>query len=343
MQADFVSVVICTRNRGDEIVLALKTLLVNEYPAFEVIVVDQSSDDRTAQAVAPFRNDARLRYLSTSSRGSNTGRQLACDIARGEFILITDDDCEVPRDWIATMAGQLQADVALACVFCEVVAAPFDASKGFVPVTGALVETTICDLYAWCTSGAGRVMAAGLGLRRSLLQEIGGFDVVMGASERFRSTADADLPLRALVHGYRVQLTQRTRVVHHGFRSYEQGRKLMRGYLMGLGAVYAKLIRCGHWQLLLVAGFELWRTVIGPLISNLIRLRRPPVLGRALGFSRGFALGLQTPIDHAREVFLPNGIPYAVSTLPLRPAFTALRLCRQRCADRRCRARASAL
>jgi glycosyltransferase involved in cell wall biosynthesis len=305
MQAELVSVVICTRNRGDEIQLALRTLLANDYPRFEVIVVDQSTDDRTAQAVAPFRNDARLRFLSTSSRGSNTGRQLACELAGGDLILITDDDCEVPTNWIGTMAMLLRADPKLACVFCEVQAAPFDASKGFVPVTGRLPEITIRDLYAWCASGAGRVMAAGLGLRRSILNAIGGFDVVMGAGDPFRSTADADLPLRAIVHGYHVQLTCRTSVVHHGFRSYEQGRKLMRGYLMGLGAVYAKLIRCGHWQLIAVAAFEIWRTVLAPLFSHLVRLRRPPVLGRAVGFSRGFALGLRAPINRRREVFLP--------------------------------------
>lgn len=305
MQVELVSVVICTRNRGDEIQLALKTVLANDYPNFEVIVVDQSTDDRTAQAVAPFGSDARLRYLSTSSRGSNTGRQLACELAGGEIILITDDDCEVPSTWIDTMATVLRDDPGLACVFCEVLAAPFDASKGFVPVTGALPEVTIGDLYTWCTSGAGRVMAAGLGLRRSILVEMGGFDVVMGTGDPFRSTADADLPLRALVHGYRVQLTGRTSVVHHGFRNYEQGRKLMRGYLMGLGAVYAKLIRCGHWQLIAVAAFEIWRTVLAPLFSHLVRLRRPPVLGRAVGFSRGFALGLRAPINRRREVFLP--------------------------------------
>jgi glycosyltransferase involved in cell wall biosynthesis len=42
-----VTVVISTRNRGDRILKTIQTILLNDYPHFELRVVDQSDDDLT--------------------------------------------------------------------------------------------------------------------------------------------------------------------------------------------------------------------------------------------------------------------------------------------------------
>ncbi len=56
-----VSALVCTRNRGDSIVCAVGSLLRSDYTDFELIVVDQSTNEETASALKRFEGDPRLR------------------------------------------------------------------------------------------------------------------------------------------------------------------------------------------------------------------------------------------------------------------------------------------
>lgn len=60
-----VSVIVATRNRNGNVVRTVRSVLDNEYPEFELIVVDQSDDDTTRVALEPFANDRRFRYSHT--------------------------------------------------------------------------------------------------------------------------------------------------------------------------------------------------------------------------------------------------------------------------------------
>ncbi|MCU1503867.1 MAG: glycosyl transferase family protein, partial [Ilumatobacteraceae bacterium] len=65
-----VSAVMCTRNRHASIGQAVKTVLANDYPAFDMIVVDQSTDDSTGEILRPMAEaDPRLTYLHTPEPG----------------------------------------------------------------------------------------------------------------------------------------------------------------------------------------------------------------------------------------------------------------------------------
>jgi len=58
--APAITVVIPTRDRGDSILLPIRTLLENDYDRFEVRIVDQSESNATATSVAPFLVDPRV-------------------------------------------------------------------------------------------------------------------------------------------------------------------------------------------------------------------------------------------------------------------------------------------
>ena len=65
-----ITALVCTRNRGSSIVATLLSILANSHPKFEVIVVNQSTNEETESAVAPLLNDPRLRYLRQSGQGA---------------------------------------------------------------------------------------------------------------------------------------------------------------------------------------------------------------------------------------------------------------------------------
>lgn len=85
------SIVVPTRNRSMMLKSALKSALRQNYPDFEVIVVDDGSDDDTANVVGSFSCE-RLRYIRQDSSGVAAARNRGIESARSSHILWLDDD-----------------------------------------------------------------------------------------------------------------------------------------------------------------------------------------------------------------------------------------------------------
>ena len=91
-----VTVVVSTRNRSEYILKTVQSVLLNDYPNFDVLVMDQSENDLTEAILRPLLGDPRFRYLRTPTKGLSVGRNLAISATQSQFIALTDDDCEVP-------------------------------------------------------------------------------------------------------------------------------------------------------------------------------------------------------------------------------------------------------
>ncbi|MCS6775429.1 MAG: glycosyltransferase family A protein, partial [Chloroherpetonaceae bacterium] len=94
-----VSVLICTSGRGASAVETIQSILRSTGPFCELLVIDQSADDRTEKALRSFLTDTRLRYIRTATRGKGIALNIGLEAAQGEVLAITDDDCTVDADW----------------------------------------------------------------------------------------------------------------------------------------------------------------------------------------------------------------------------------------------------
>jgi glycosyltransferase involved in cell wall biosynthesis len=294
------SVVLCTRNRGKLLRPAVLSVLANEHPSFRVVVIDQSTNDESEESVRDLRDDPRLTYFRTKTIGLSRARNIGLRMTETSVVAFTDDDCEVPRDWLETMQRVLDEHPRAALVYCTVKAGPHDPLAGFVPVyecRGTRVVRTIED------KRAARGMGAGLAVRRDVLLKLDGFDEELGAGGRFPSGEDWDMTIRALLANFEVCETDRTFVVHHGFRTWPEVKALSRQNWMGVGATFAKPLRAGHWRFAPVALYELLAMVVRPPVDDLLHLRRPRGLARSLHFVQGFSRGLVAPFDRERLLF----------------------------------------
>ena len=93
----FISVVIPTYNRACQAQTALKSVLAQTYPEFEVIVVDDGSTDGTGVSLQPliqqFNRDGKpVRYLFQPNQGPSAARNKGIEEARGEWIAFLDSD-----------------------------------------------------------------------------------------------------------------------------------------------------------------------------------------------------------------------------------------------------------
>jgi glycosyltransferase involved in cell wall biosynthesis len=89
-----VSVVITTYNRANLIARSIQSVLNQSYSDFEIIVVDDGSDDDTEAAVWRFTDEA-LRYIRLEgNKGPGAARNMGIQKCRGRFIAFQDSDDE---------------------------------------------------------------------------------------------------------------------------------------------------------------------------------------------------------------------------------------------------------
>lgn len=104
----FFSVVIPTYNRADLIGLTLRSVLEQEFPDFEILVVDDGSRDNTAEVVQAFA-DTRLRYLPKENAERGAARNYGLARAQGQYVLFLDSDDLLHANHLATLHAAIMA------------------------------------------------------------------------------------------------------------------------------------------------------------------------------------------------------------------------------------------
>jgi glycosyltransferase involved in cell wall biosynthesis len=263
-------------------------------------LIDQSTNQETEQSIATFLDDARFHYISTSTKGLGRARNIGLQMARAELIAFTDDDCTVPPNWLEVMAETFANNPRVAIAFCNVEAAPHDNSQGFIPAYVRSDNKLVRNYWDKCRA---RGIGAGVAVRRNEVLALGGFDAALGAGGHFPSCEDGDVVMRALARGHWVYETCEVSVLHYGFRSWSEGKELTRRDWIGIGAAYAKPLRCGYWNALVVVLYEALVPGFFIPLSAILRLRRPQGFRRLLYFIQGFWQGWYTPIDRQKMLF----------------------------------------
>ena len=108
-----VSILIPVRNESKNIQSCLKSLLDQDYPNFEILVLDDFSIDNTAEIVKSFARDDRVKYVQGKELPDGwTGKNWACyqlsHCATGEILIFTDADNNYERDAISKTVGWMQ-------------------------------------------------------------------------------------------------------------------------------------------------------------------------------------------------------------------------------------------
>jgi glycosyltransferase involved in cell wall biosynthesis len=91
--APFFSIVIPTYNRAGTIPRAVGSCLAQTFGDFEVIVVDDGSQDDTGRVVGAI-GDGRIRYLRTANAGAAAARNTGAAAAAGSYLCFLDSDDE---------------------------------------------------------------------------------------------------------------------------------------------------------------------------------------------------------------------------------------------------------
>lgn len=292
------SVTVPTRGRAEHLRDCVSSILACTGPAFELIVVDQSDDRQSEESLRPQLGDARLRYQRSQTRGVCAARNVGIGLSRGQLLVCTDDDCRVPADWLQLIARGFESRPEAAVLCGRVMVPDTLQAEGFAAAYRAdLGETSLQSMKSGFFG-----ITANLALRRTTVEAVGPFDEMLGSGGPLRSGGEPDYFLRVLRAGLRIFDLPEACVTHLGIRRGSEKGALMRKYLFGDGAVFAKHARLGD-----PSGLDLFGTYLrywsGSALRNLFKTGRPVGLGGAVALVAGALSSLRFPVDSERRLY----------------------------------------
>lgn len=183
MSRPLVSVVIPTFNRAAWVGEAIDSVLAQAHTPIELIVVDDGSNDTTAQAVQPYASA--LTYIQRPHRGVSAARNYGVAASRGDLVAFLDsDDLWLPGKMTAQVALFVQCPQLQACYTDEIwIRRGVRVNPRHIhrKHSGWIFHQSLPR----CTISPSSIM-----LRRSQWDRLGGFD------ERLPACEDYDLWLR---------------------------------------------------------------------------------------------------------------------------------------------------
>jgi len=276
-----VSVVIPTIGRVELLRACLSSIAECRPGADEILVVDQSHDPEVAALVEEF-GAVGARLVPCHGRGVAKGRNDGLLGAANEVVLITDDDCTVAVDWIATTWRLMGPDTR------KIV------TGRVLPVGDPVaVPSTIDDPEPHEFTGrprTGALFPNNVALPRTMALALGGFDERFGPTE---FAEDNEFCYRWLKAGHRLLYDPALTVWHHDWRTPEQLERLYVTYARGEGFLYAKHLRQRDLRILRFIARDLYWALRAN--ASAVVKRRPrwtdPRRATLRGLPAGFLLG----------------------------------------------------
>ncbi|MGC8564882.1 MAG: glycosyltransferase [Thermoplasmata archaeon] len=174
-----ISLVITVKNEEKHISELMESILIQERP-FEVIVVDSESDDGTVEILKNFIDKIDLKIIEIKcTRGA--GRNIGVKNSKFDFILFTDGDAVLDRNWISEMRKS----------FIE----GNDVVAGKTITIGNKKFSNFERVELYYKNFDVTFPSCNLGYRKEFFESLGGFD------ENFITAEDIDLNFRALNKG----------------------------------------------------------------------------------------------------------------------------------------------
>jgi glycosyltransferase involved in cell wall biosynthesis len=266
--APFVSVIVGTHNRTDQLRKCIAALLALRYPHYEVLIVDNAPDnDSTARLLQDeFGHDHRLRYLREDQPGISWARNRGLLEAKGNIVACTDDDVVVDPNWLVEMVRGFNAAEGVLCVTGLVLPLEletpaqfwYEASGGFSWFQGdggadRLFQTKV-QAQSWFS---GRIFdeskrhvylyrvglfgcGASMAFRTDFLKRIGGFDPAMGSSGPSRTGEDLAAFFQVIMRGHKLAYQPSAVVFHQHRRDLAALQHQIYTYGVGLTAYVTK-------------------------------------------------------------------------------------------------------
>lgn len=284
-----ISVIVCTRNNSTKLQKALNSLAgLNIPPDFqwELIIVDNGSNDDTPKIIDNFKMESRLsvEYIFEPRRGQSNARNRGISEARGEVIAFTDDDCTAHPDWLQKIGDEFAADPSLLILGGRILLY----NQQDLPIT--IITTENKCTFRSPSQLFDFLFGCNMSFRKNVINVLGDFDPYFGPGSRYFACDDIDFIYRAYKKKLKIVYSPDVVIFHdHGRRTPQQFENLKYQYNFSRGALYCKHILKGDLQMLFLMLNE-----IAILFFNFFKRSGNSSPAKKTNFIRAFSKGFFT-------------------------------------------------
>jgi glycosyltransferase involved in cell wall biosynthesis len=266
------SLITATLGRSAELVPLLESLSVQTHTAFDLVIVDQNTDDRVTRVIEPYRASLKINRIKNDRRGLSRNRNLGLDHIHGDVVAFPDDDCEYDVDTLKKAAAFFEENPDHTFYACNIKEkdgkrSVFNGPRGNHPITVFNCTFTACSATLF-------IRSASLGNFR--------FDEQLGVGARYGSGEETDLLYFLFKRRNRGSYFGET-YIYHPYK--DENSERVSYYASGFGAVYHKAVfTYGFWPLFPVFWARIAKNIINLFVKPNRRDRYLALKGRLRGF-----------------------------------------------------------
>lgn len=204
------SLIVPVYNRPDEVEDLLRSLSLQSYRNFELIIVEDGSSIPCADVVARLGSvdsGLNLRYFEKTNSGPGQTRNYGAERAQGEYLIFLDSDVTVPVGYFEAIDQELELE------YADAFGGPDRADDSFTDIQKAISYSMTSFFTTGGIRGGKKKLdkfyprSFNMGIKKTVFEALGGFS-------KMRFGEDIDFSIRIFNAGYSCRLFPQAWVCH---------------------------------------------------------------------------------------------------------------------------------
>lgn len=211
----FFSIIIPLYNRPQEIDELLASLTKQTYSQFEVLIIEDGSVNDARDIIEKYTHSLDVKYYYKPNEGQGFARNYGFERASGDYFIIFDSDCLIPKDYLETVRDYLYEHQ------LDAYGGPDAAHQSFTPVQKAISYAMTSPFTTGGIRGNAKHIGQfhprsfNMGVSREVYEKIGGFILT-------RLGEDIEYSIRIHSYGFKIGLIPAAKVYHKRRTSFMQ-------------------------------------------------------------------------------------------------------------------------
>jgi len=211
----FYSIVIPVYNRPDEVAELLASLTKQRYQEFEVLIIEDGSSISCKSVVDEYTSSLDIKYFFKENGGQGFARNYGFERAKGEYYIVFDSDCLIPKDYLEIVDSFLNEHQV------DAFGGPDKAHPDFNTLQKAISYSMTSPLTTGGIRGGKQHIGKfhprsfNMGISREVFQKTGGYRIT-------RMGEDVEFSIRILDQGFSTALIENAFVYHKRRTSLRQ-------------------------------------------------------------------------------------------------------------------------
>lgn len=211
----FFSIIIPLYNRPQEIDELLFTLVQQEHDNFEVIIIEDGSTLDAKEIIDSYRDKLTINYFYKENAGQGFARNYAFERASGDYFIIFDSDCLIPKNYLKVVEKGIVKDN------LDAFGGPDGAHESFTDIQKAISYSMTSPFTTGGIRGNKKHIGKfhprsfNMGLSRKVWEKVGGFNLT-------RLGEDIEYSIRIEKAGFKLGLIAEAVVFHKRRTSFLQ-------------------------------------------------------------------------------------------------------------------------